>query len=71
MKTLMRQNMESLPGITFTVDDENNRVIIVLDKEKYAEIWEDFYDGLLLSLTDKEETISLAEVKAQLKEASK
>ena len=62
---------ERLPGISFMVDEETNRIIIVLDKEKYGEAWEDFYDGLLLSVSDGEETLTLEELKAELKAEGK
>ena len=58
--------MERLPGISFMVDEESNRIVIVLDREKYGQAWEDFYDSLLLSLSEKEETLSLDEFKTQM-----
>ena len=63
--------LERLPGISYMVDEETNRIVIVLDKEKYGEAWEDFYDGLISELRKDEPTITIEKLKAELKAEGK
>jgi len=68
---MAEMTLERLPGISYMVDEESNRIIIVLDKEKYGEAWEDFYDGLISELRKDEPTITIEELKAELKAEGK
>ncbi|MEM6764769.1 MAG: hypothetical protein AAF655_07585, partial [Bacteroidota bacterium] len=68
---MAKKELEKLPGISFMVDEETNRIVIVLDQDKYGEAWQDFYDGLLLEMTDREEIVTLEELKAEYKAEGK
>jgi len=57
-----------MEGILYLTDDKNKKRFVQIDLEKYGEIWEDFYDGLMAELTKDEETITLEELGQQLKE---
>jgi len=36
-----------MQGINFIVDNNNQKVAVVIDLAQHAEVWEDFYDVLL------------------------
>ena len=37
-----------MEGIHFVTDDKGHKVAVQIDLEKYGELWEDFYDALLV-----------------------
>lgn len=51
-----------MDGIFYLTDEHNNRKFVQIDLEKYGQIWEDFYDGLLSETTKGEEAYPLAEI---------
>ena len=55
-----------MQGISFIVDDQQRQVAVVIDLEKYGELWEDFYDSILAVQRKDEPRDSLSNVKAQL-----
>lgn len=55
-----------MQGINFIVDDQSNKIAVIIDLEKYGELWEDFYDNLLVTQRKDEPRESLEFVKASL-----
>lgn len=55
-----------MQGINFIVNDQQEKVAVVIDLQNYAELWEDFYDSLLAKQRKDEPRESLADFKAQL-----
>lgn len=63
--------MQQLPGITYTTDRENNRIVVVMDMERYGELWQDIYDGVIAEMRKDEPVLTLEQLKKQLKAQGK
>lgn len=63
--------MEQLPGITYTTDRKNNRIVVVMDMERYGELWQDMYDGIIAEMRKGEPVLTLDQLKNQLKAEGK
>lgn len=59
-----------MKGIQFLVDENNKKTAVQIDLDIYGELWEDFYDALLLENRTKpsEDTISLDDFVTELVE---
>jgi hypothetical protein len=55
-----------MQGINFIIDEQSNKIAVVIDLEKYGELWEDFYDNLLATQRKDEPRESLESVKTSL-----
>lgn len=55
-----------MEGIRFVTDDKGQKVAVMIDLQKYGELWEDFYDSLTMRLRVKEPRESLETVKTHL-----
>jgi hypothetical protein len=60
-----------MEGIRYVTNHKGQRVAVMIDLEKYSEIWEDFYDSLLAEMRKDEPTSSLAAVKRSLRKKGK
>ena len=60
-----------MEGITYLLDDKNQKVVVQIDLMKHGEIWEDFYDSLIVDQRKDEENIPLEEVIQTLEESGK
>jgi hypothetical protein len=60
-----------MEGIRFVTDDKGQKVAVMIDLQKYGELWEDFYDSLTMRLRVKEPRESLETVKKHLRKQSK
>ena len=60
------RNMMTLDGIQFVTDVSGKRKAVVLDLERYGELWEDIYDILIAREREDEPRESLEEVKQLL-----
>lgn len=60
-----------MEGIQFVVDENGDKIGVLIDLKKYGELWEDFYDGLIANLRAEEPRESLAEVKKSLQQQGK
>ena len=60
-----------MEGITYLVNAQNKTVAIQLDFEKYGELIEELLDVLEAEAHKDDETITLAELKAELKQEGK
>ncbi len=53
-------------GVEFIIDDNGQKKAVLIDLKKYGEIWEDFYDTLLVKEREFEPRESLKEVKKKV-----
>lgn len=51
-----------MQGIHFVVDDYQGKIAVIIDLKQHNELWEDFYDSLIVSERQGEPRESLAEV---------
>ena len=58
----MNLNLRIMEGIMYLTDDKNQKKYVQIDLEKYGEVWQDFYDGLVAEMTKGEESYPLNEV---------
>jgi hypothetical protein len=65
------KNIKTMKGIYFVTNEKNERIAVQIDLEKYRKIWEDFYDVLIAESRKDDETISLDELKDELKNEDK
>ena len=60
-----------MSGIQFVIDDKGNKSAVIIDLNKYSDLWEDFYDCLVANSRRKEPRESLQSVKKRLQRAGK
>ena len=65
------KNTRTMKGIHFVTNEKNERIAVQIDLDKYSEIWEDFYDVLIAESRKDDETISLDDLKDELKNEGK
>jgi len=53
-------------GVEFIIDDVGQKKAVLIDLKQHREIWEDFYDTLLVKERESEPRESLKEVKKKL-----
>jgi hypothetical protein len=56
----------TMEGIHFVTDEDGRKVAVQIDLERYGEIWEDFYDALLLEERKDEPRESFIAVEERL-----
>jgi hypothetical protein len=55
-----------MKGVEYVVDEAGNRKAVLIDLKKHRELWEDFYDSLLVRQRKSEPRESLEEVKKKV-----
>jgi hypothetical protein len=55
-----------MQGINFVVDEKGTKKAVLIDLEKWGELWEDFYDVLISKQRQDEEEISWEDLKQEL-----
>jgi hypothetical protein len=60
-----------MEGIRFVTDDKGQKVAVMIDLQKYGELWEDFYDSLTTRLRAREPRESLETVEKHLRKQGK
>jgi hypothetical protein len=45
---------KKVKGVTFVVDEENEKKAVIIDFKKHRALWEDFYDTLLTKKRENE-----------------
>ena len=60
-----------MEGVSYIVNSEDKKVAAVIDLDKHGDLWEDFLDIVDSELARHEETISLEDLKAELKQEGK
>ncbi|MEB3210877.1 MAG: hypothetical protein VKL39_05960 [Leptolyngbyaceae bacterium] len=53
-------------GVQFVVDEDGQKTAVLLDLQEWGELWEDFYDVLVSQSRAKEESVSWADLEAEL-----
>jgi len=57
-----------MSGVQFVVDDHGRKTAVVIDLRKNRNLWEDFYDRLLVQERAREPRESLAKIKSRLRQ---
>lgn len=60
-----------MEGIKYVTDDQNRKVAVQIDLDKYGELWEDFYDAIVAESRKEEESEPFDQVVSELKESGK
>ena len=60
-----------MKGVRFLIDEKGEKTGVLIDLKENAELWEDFYDGVLARRRAREPRESLAVVKKRLRIAGK
>ena len=60
-----------MTGIDYVVDEQGRQKAVVIDLAQHGDLWEDFYDALLVEQRKDEPRESLEEVEARLRELGK
>jgi hypothetical protein len=55
-----------MSGISYMTDDRGRKTAVVIDLGKHADLWEDFYDSLLVRARKAEPRETLAAVRQRL-----
>ena len=55
-----------MKGVEFVVDEAGNKKAVLIDLKKHREIWEDFYDILLIKQRKSDPRESFEEVKKKV-----
>ena len=64
--------MNTMEGIHYVTDHKNRKIAAQIDLKKYGgQLWEDFLDVIESEARRNEETISLDELKSELKASGK
>jgi hypothetical protein len=59
-----------MSGISFMVDERGRKTAVVIDLREHEQLWEDFYDSLLVELRADEPRESLESVQQRLRRKS-
>lgn len=60
-----------MEGIQFVSNDKGKKVAVLIDLQKYSDVWEDFYDGLLARKRAKDPRENLSTVRKRLRRLGK
>jgi len=60
-----------MSGIQFVIDDKGAKSAVIIDLNKYGDLWEDFYDTLIAYQRRKEPRETLHSVKKRLSREGK
>jgi len=60
-----------MKGIKYLIDEKNNKVAVQIDLEKYGDLIEELLDVIEAEESKDDETITLEELKAELKKEGK
>lgn len=60
-----------MEGIQFVVNGKGKKTNVLIDLEKYGNIWEEFYDRVLIETRKDEPRESLSSVREKLKQQGK
>lgn len=60
-----------MKGIQFVMDDQGKKTAVLIDLNEHGDLWEDFYDRLLVRSRIDEPRESLESVKTMLQQQGK
>ena len=55
-----------MEGIDFRTNEKGRKTAVVIDLDLHGELWEDFYDAIVVEARHSEPRRSMADVKADL-----
>lgn len=55
-----------MQGINFVVDEKGDKKAVLIDLEKWGELWENFYDVLISHERENEDEISWEDLQQEL-----
>lgn len=61
----------TVEGIQYVTDQDGRRVAVIIDLERYGDLWEDLYDTILARTRSEEPRESLDSVRNLLREQGK
>jgi hypothetical protein len=67
LRKLIKQKLKAMEGIHYVTDENNRRIAVQIDLEKYGELWEDFIDYIVAVQRKDDESKPLEEVVKSLK----
>lgn len=65
------EKSKAMEGIKYVMDEQNRKVAVQIDLEKYGELWEDIYDAIVAESRKDEERVDWEEAKQNLKDEGK
>ena len=65
---MQAESKATLKGIHYLMDSDNNRVAVQIDLEMYGELWQEFFDRLLIEFRKDEESNSFDDFLKELEE---
>lgn len=63
--------MQNLEGIGFVTNAAGEQIAVLIDLKQHGELWEDFYDALLIRARADEPRETLEEVQEKLRQSGK
>ena len=60
-----------MEGILFVVDDQQKKRFVQIDLDIHGDLWDDFYDLILINSRKGEETVPYSIVKEELRKYGK
>lgn len=61
----------TVEGIQYVTDQDGRRVAVIIDLQRYGDLWEDLYDTILARTRAEEPRESLVSVRNALREQGK
>ena len=60
-----------MEGIHFVTDEKGKKVAVMIDLDRYSDLWEDFYDQLVAEQRKNDKRIPLSELRKRLVKSGK
>ena len=68
---MLETKNKTMEGINFVTDENDNKIAVQIDLNKYGEMWEDFFDVIVAESRKDDEEVSWEELKKELKKEGK
>jgi hypothetical protein len=65
------EKSKAMEGIKYVMDEQNRKVAVQIDLEKYGELWEAIYDAIVAESRKDEESVDWEKAKQNLKDEGK
>jgi hypothetical protein len=62
---------QAMKGIHYVTNAENKKIAVQIDLKKYGQLWEDFYDTIIVEDRKDEESIPWEDIKQELRKDGK
>ena len=60
-----------MKGVEFVVDDSGKKKAVLIDLERWSELWEDFYDFMVSESRKNEPTVAWNDLKAEMEQGAR